>query len=369
MILPILVILLISIAGYITLQRQLDRNSQIVVVLVAVLVLYLALNNLKVREGFTNSNSELEDKAPVIELNSPSYDEINEENNDSEDSDYQKQEVADELSTRNNSINDNNEFDRILQHNFMKEEKLNINKKPIKVSKFQDVESRKKNGEGFGISIEQAGMKGTGNIFTPQIIIKTDKKNGISENTKYQNQTTEIKEIEDLQWDTYQTPESDLWNSNNDSSNDSSNGPLNVGLNLFEKAQAAAIETYNKYLSGNINRNNTDMPFAGDNDLVQSEHQEKKQPSIINRKINKKDFFPGYSIIPPNKWDIPQKRPKNCIPDKWSKRPSAVFDRGTPLNVLELDSQGRMKIDENDVTFTNVGSILPKFKFEEYLNY
>ena len=363
MILPILVIFLISIAGYITLQRQLDRNSQIVIVLVAVLVLYLALNNLKVREGFSNSNSELEDNYPVIELTSPSYDEENEENNDSEDSDdYQKQEIAEELFRGNNSINDN-EFDKILQHNFMKEE--NLNKNHIKVAKFQDVESRKKNGEDFGISIEQAGMKGTGNIFTPQIIIKSDNKKEISDNIKYKNQKTEIKEIEDLQWDTYQTPESDLWNSNNGSTK----VPLNMGLNLFEKAQAAAIETYNKYLSDNINRNNTDMPFAGDNDLAQTENQEKKQPSIINRKINKKDFFPGYSIIPPDKWDIPQKRPKNCIPDKWSKRPSAVFDRGTPLNVLELDSQGRMKIDENDVTFTNVGSILPKFKFEEYLNY
>ena len=361
MMLPILVILLVSIAGYITLQRQLDRNSQIVVVLVAVLVLYLALNNLKVREGFTNSNSELENNAQVIELNSPSYDEVSNDNDDSDNNDQQEREVADELPTDNYN-RDDSEFDRILQHNFMKEE--NISQNDVKVAKFQDVESKKKNGGGFDISVQQSGMKGTGNIFTPQIIIKTDKKNVMSDNTRYQNQKTAINEIEDLHWNTHQTPERDLWNS----ANGSSNVPVNMGQDIFEQAQAAAIESYNKHLIGSVNRNNTDMPFGGDNDLVQSEHQE-RQPSMINRKINKKDFFPGYSIIPPEKWDVPQRRPEHCIPDKWSKRPSAVFDRGTPLNVLELDSQGRMKIDENDVTFTNVGSILPKFKFEECRNY
>ena len=83
---------------------------------------------------------------------------------------------------------------------------------------------------------------------------------------------------------------------------------------------------------------------------------------------NKNNYRPGYSFIPPTEWDVPQQRPPACVPDKWI-RPSAVFDRGTPLNVLELDENGDMLMDENRVTFTNVGSIMPKFRYEEFTSY
>jgi hypothetical protein len=80
-----------------------------------------------------------------------------------------------------------------------------------------------------------------------------------------------------------------------------------------------------------------------------------------------KKFRPGYSMVDPNKWDVPQKRPPACLPDT-VKLPSAVQLGGVSLNVLELDSYGQIANTEETVTQTNVGSMLPKFKYTEYQN-
>ena len=87
--------------------------------------------------------------------------------------------------------------------------------------------------------------------------------------------------------------------------------------------------------------------------------------AALNGKDKGKQYYPGYSFMPPETWNVPQDRAPVCVPDGWTKRPSAVFDRGTPTNVLELDANGNMATNEDDVHFTNVGSILPKFKYEQ----
>jgi hypothetical protein len=63
-----------------------------------------------------------------------------------------------------------------------------------------------------------------------------------------------------------------------------------------------------------------------------------------------KEFIPGYQVQAPKCWDVPQKRPPVCLGNN-ERLPSAVFDRGTPLNALNLD--------------TSVGSIMPKFTYTE----
>ncbi len=63
-----------------------------------------------------------------------------------------------------------------------------------------------------------------------------------------------------------------------------------------------------------------------------------------------KEFVPGYQIQPPKCWDVPAVRPPVCLGNN-ERLPSAVFDRGTPLNALNLD--------------TSVGSIMPRFRYTE----
>ena len=73
--------------------------------------------------------------------------------------------------------------------------------------------------------------------------------------------------------------------------------------------------------------------------------------------------------MPPTTWDVPQQRPEICrINPKDRYRPSAVFTQGTPTNVLELNATGGLAMTEEEVTMTNVGSIMPKFKFIELEN-
>lgn len=80
-----------------------------------------------------------------------------------------------------------------------------------------------------------------------------------------------------------------------------------------------------------------------------SNNQLNNSPGFVHS-CKMKKFVPGYQIQPPKCWDMPQKRPPVCLSTK-KQLPAAVFDRGTPLNALDLD--------------TSVGSIMPKFQYNE----
>jgi hypothetical protein len=73
-------------------------------------------------------------------------------------------------------------------------------------------------------------------------------------------------------------------------------------------------------------------------------------PGQFTHSCQMKEFVPGYQIQPPKCWDVPAKIPPVCLGNN-ERLPSAVFDRGTPLNALNLD--------------TSVGSIMPKFRYAE----
>lgn len=94
-------------------------------------------------------------------------------------------------------------------------------------------------------------------------------------------------------------------------------------------------------------------------------------PAKFNQKSywkHQKFYRPGYQFVNPKSWSVPQERPPVCIPQK-KVLPSAVYDRGLSLNYLELDNKGKIATSEDKVTDTNVGSILPKFSYEEYYDY
>ncbi len=79
-----------------------------------------------------------------------------------------------------------------------------------------------------------------------------------------------------------------------------------------------------------------------------------------------KTFVPGYTYVPPENWSVPQYRPPVCISS--SPNPlklTGLVDRGLPLNVLELNPQGEVADTESDVSLSNVGSMMPNFKYEE----
>ena len=316
--LPVIVITLVLLAGCLTMERKLDRQNNILLIVIGVAILVIAIKNMKKVEGFED----------VIEIMAPDYGETNslyEVDEDNEDDDKEKFDDTDKVSGGGDG-------------------------------------SR----SGGNVSIQQSGMEGTGNIFTPQIIIKAnDSGSGNVRYRKQNNQQDAVNGLTNVIFNRSQEPASNIWSSNNGSYD----VPEEVSKNSWEDMQEEAVQ---KYYNNMTNSNNdVSMPFDGNDskpDNINSSTNSKNKKPMRKSNIGPKEYYPGYSIFPPDRWDVPQKRPPACIPDKWN-RPSAVFTQGTPVNVLELDKDGKMKIDENNVTFTNVGSILPKFEFKEKTDY
>ena len=87
---------------------------------------------------------------------------------------------------------------------------------------------------------------------------------------------------------------------------------------------------------------------------------------VVRNYTQAKKYFPGYTYIPPVHWDVPQRHISVCRPEGPNVRKlTGLIDRGLPLNVLELNPDGDIAQNEDDVKLTNVGSMMPKFNYQE----
>ena len=88
---------------------------------------------------------------------------------------------------------------------------------------------------------------------------------------------------------------------------------------------------------------------------------------VVKNYGDAKTWHPGYTYLPPSNWDVPQKYPPACMaPSPDSIKLTGLVDRGLPMNVLELHPyDGKIAQTEDSVHLTNVGSMMPKFKYEE----
>jgi len=87
---------------------------------------------------------------------------------------------------------------------------------------------------------------------------------------------------------------------------------------------------------------------------------------VVKNYTQAKKWYPGYTYVPPVYWDVPQRHVSVCQPPTKNVRSlTGLIDRGLPINALELNPNGSQADSENTVTMTNVGSMLPKFKYQE----
>ena len=87
---------------------------------------------------------------------------------------------------------------------------------------------------------------------------------------------------------------------------------------------------------------------------------------IVKDYKDSKKWVAGYTYVPPIHWDVPQKHNGVCkSPTPNVQKLTGLVDRGLPLNALELNSEGKIADKENDVTLTNIGSMVPKFNYQE----
>ena len=116
-------------------------------------------------------------------------------------------------------------------------------------------------------------------------------------------------------------------------------------------------------INGSASPSYTDKKKCGEYDAIR---EDQDGNLIVQDYKDAKTWVPGYTYLPPTNWDVPQKRSPVCMsPSPNSIKLTGLVDRGLPMNVLELNPQGQMANTEESVQLTNVGSLLPKFSYEE----
>ena len=124
--------------------------------------------------------------------------------------------------------------------------------------------------------------------------------------------------------------------------------------NIDSSTTSTSTQKCEQYVKARSNIDSSTISESDDGNLIVKDYQDSKT------------WFPGYTYLPPSNWDVPQKRAPVCVaPSPNALKLTGLMDRGLPLNVLELNPGGQIAQTENSVKLTNVGSILPKFSYEE----
>ena len=173
--------------------------------------------------------------------------------------------------------------------------------------------------------IKQEKGKGISSIFSPQIIIKEGDHDGVyfkkSESSPEVPITANRRRRRDIR--NYQEPEADLW---------SDSHQYYDGHNTSRDPWNSAVDNWNKSMASTKNSPDKECGNYVDYDNL------RKKPDAEYQKSHKQ-FYPGYSYLPPNNWDVPQKRAPVCVnnnPDT-TQLPIGIADHGTPINALEVD--------------------------------
>lgn len=87
---------------------------------------------------------------------------------------------------------------------------------------------------------------------------------------------------------------------------------------------------------------------------------------VVRNYTQAKKWMPGYTYVPPVYWDVPQRHVSICQSAGTNVRKlTGLIDRGLPINALELNQDGSQAQTEDTVTMTNVGSLMPRFNYQE----
>jgi hypothetical protein len=138
--------------------------------------------------------------------------------------------------------------------------------------------------------------------------------------------------------------------------------PTKTSLSRFEDVDSTTPTTKPTTKPGPT-PTHTNQKKCGEYDSI---YQDQAGDLIVKDYTQAKKWVAGYTYVPPVHWDVPQKHRSVCRPDGPNvHKLTGVMDRGLPLNVLELNQYGKIADTEDSVNLTNVGSMVPKFNFQE----
>jgi hypothetical protein len=224
---------------------------------------------------------------------------------------------------------------RNIKHENKKKENFNDTNRS-RMERMEEMMEEAKKSEGATV-IHQKDGKGVSSVFSPQIIIKEDEDGGgvYMKSKKGDREVPLVRRRRRPR--NWKEPTHDLWSDYHSYYNNSYG---------------------NRYTAGRSYNPNTNSGVDYETGRKTADPEYQNSP---------KTFYPGYSYMPPSNWDVPQKRPPVCMPNDpdTTKLPIGIADHGTPIFALEVDPIGRILTTEEKVKYTNVGSILPKFKYVE----
>lgn len=301
------------------------------------------INNNGLNSGI-NSIDEIKELNETMKSNDPTFEEFDDTEYllDSKKSDRQLISTLQEL----NFLKSKDSFSDTENGNGNQDQEKFVHRKTSRARKEQDA------AQSGSTIIKQEKGKGISSIFSPQIIIKEGDSEGV-----YYKKSQSSPEVpiatgrgrNRRRVRNWQEPEYDMW---------SDSHQYYDGHNRTMDPWHGAAKNWNKHMDDNRNGRHTG---CGNYETL------RKKPDQNYQKSHKQ-FYPGYSYVPPSNWDVPQKRAPICVnnnPDT-TRLPIGIADHGTPINALEVDPTGRILATEEMIKHTNVGSILPKFSYTEH---
>ena len=366
MYLPLLVLLVATIALIMAWQDSKNNTEKVVMVLAFLLVAIICLRSC---DGLKNNLLEgFEVQIPDIDehIESSEYD----GNNSFLDNEEEK---ALSGSNKKNSHVKFNSIDNVLEFDTNESIKTLKSKKPKNIDTFENTDEF--------TDIVQKDTHGKHNsVFNPQIIINAPQGNvetgenlihnlmktndnidnlGVLDNTLSQRNNEMANSFENIRSHNksiseYLKPSPELFENN-----DSNNNQKNVWEDY--------IKNQNKEIKKGKSACAFSYPYAED------AHSQQTDNGFDPKTLTSKTFVPGMQYLPPTNWDVPQYHPTKCrnvCPTRvinTRELPIGVMDYGTPINALEIGNDGTIAKNENEVGLTNVGSMLPKFVYREFV--
>jgi len=220
-------------------------------------------------------------------------------------------------------------------------------------------------------------------VFNPKVIIG---KGGFGSDGDSNNWNSSF-ENDGMTFDNTMAPRRNLWRDNHSFLNDGSNKKCNK--NDSDDDWTQNLDDYNKgKWSRKLYNRPSDYvdyytPKSYGTSTPSSESEQSDQTKklcgpynsidesdagdlIVKNYSQAKKWYPGYTYVPPSNWDVPQRHISICNPAGPNVRKlTGLVDRGLPINVLELNPDGSMADNEDDVNLTNIGSMMPKFNYQE----
>ena len=367
--LPLLVLLVASLALVMAWQDSKNNTEKVVMVLAFLLVAIICFRSC---DGLKNNLLEgFEVQIPDVDehLDSSEYDGNNsfldvEEKEEVHGSNNKTSQV------KFNSINNVLEFDNEESIEALK------SKKPKQVDTFE-------NSDEFADIVQQDTHGKHNSVFNPQIVInapqgsvetgenllnnlmkanENDYTTSFRDNTTSQNNNAMANNFENIR-----------------THNKSISEYLKPSRELFEDREEISDEEkrirqmqYNNTVKTHTD-NQTKAACSFGYTFAEDSYSKDNTEGFDSKTLTTKTYVPGMQYLPPTNWDVPQYHPNNCrnvCPTRvinTRELPIGVMDYGTPINALELGQDGTIAKTESDVSLTNVGSMLPKFVYREFI--